>query len=79
MEKEVTMIHFNIGDVIKSTTYDWLDGAKIIKIKGKLLYFILKDNKTPENLHKEAITHEIERGGITHIPGKILNWKERIR
>lgn len=79
MEKEVTMIHFNVGDIIKSTTYKWLDGAKIIKIECNVLYFVQKDGKTRDDYRKDTIIDEIKTGHITHIPGKILNWKERIQ
>ena len=72
------MIPFNVGDIFKSSEYDFVDGAKIIRTDIKNIY-VLKKTGGNDTYSKTALSYEIKEKNITIVSGKIENWKERLR
>ena len=71
------MIYFKVGDMLKSSEYDFLDGAKIIRTDIENIY-VLKKTGRNDTYSKTTLSYEIKAKNITLISGKITNWKERI-
>ena len=72
------MIPFNVGDIFKSSEYDFLDGAKIKKISSTNI-IVSNTNGRESTYSKESLSREIGDKNITIVSGKIENWKERLR
>jgi len=67
-----------VGDKLKSTYYPDFNGAEIILIQDDKIYLKFKDNHK-DSFDVDIIKYEIKKRRMTIVPGKILNWKERIK